>query len=349
MKGRREFGIVLALLGVLVVAMDAGSARVSARQTSAEWIAYVRFGDVYALDPASGVKIRLMRGRKAQASWGPYAAGDLAVSPDETRVAFTGATSRGASIFVRPIVGSGRAVDVTPWRGEKVSLSVRALNPQWLNSSHIAYTADVSGSKPFGIVMEVNLATGRFAPMRASKIPGGAEFANINGAHSPAPAQAGVMQPLVVNRRFAAFQRFDYSSGCSATSDLVRGFGTRKKLMTFTPKMDEEPLDLTKDGRVLALRAWISSGRHDGLCTYGGTNTFRQEVIAVARPHRVDVVLRFAPLVLRGNASAPAVDAAWSPDGEHLAYISPHGDLIIRSLRDGSRRVVADHVEALDW
>jgi hypothetical protein len=129
----------------------------------------------------------------------------------------------------------------------------------------------------------------------------------------------------------------------------VRGFGDRKRLMTFTPKMDEEPLDLTADGRLLALREWISSGRHNGLCTYGGTNTLRQEVIAVARSYHVDVVLRFAPVVLRGNASAPAIDAAWSPDGEHVAYITPGGSLILRSQIDGSERIVADHVEALDW
>jgi hypothetical protein len=306
-------------------------------------------GDVYALNTTSGVKVRLTHRRKARAIWGP--AGDLAVSPDGTRVAFTGATSRGASIFVRPITGNGRAVNVTPWRGEKVSVSPRALNPQWLDSDHIAYTADVSGSKPFGIVMEVNLTTGRVQPMPASEIPGGPEFRNFNRARSRALAHSGVMQPLVINSRFAAFQRFDYANGCSATSDLVRGFGARKSLMTFTPKMDEEPLDLAADGQVLALRAWISSGRHNGLCTYGGTNTLRQELIAVARPRHVDVVVHLAPLVLRGNAGVPvpAIDAAWSPDAERLAYISTRGNLIVRSLRNGSQRVVANHVEALDW
>jgi len=349
MGDRHKFGMALVLVGVLGLGANAGCARVSARQASTGWLAYVRLGDVYVLNITSGVKIRLTHRRKAQASWGPYAAGDLAVSPDQTRVAFTGTTSRGASIFVRSTTGNGRAVDVTPWRGEKVSVSPRALNPQWLDSNHIAYTADESGSKPFGIVMEVNLTTGRVEPMPASEIPGGPEFPNFNGAHSPALAQSGVMQPLVINSRFAAFQRFDYSTGCSATSDLVRGFGARKSLMTFTPKMDEEPLDLTADGQVLALREWISSGRHNGLCTYGGTNTFRQELIAVARPRHVDVVVRFAPLVLRGNAGTPAIDAAWSPDAESLAYISTGGNLIVRSLRSGSQRVVANHVEALDW
>jgi len=349
MSGFHRLGIALALVGLAGVSAGAGSTRLSARVSSTAWLSYVRLGDVYVLDPARRVTIRLTRGRAAQAKWGPLAVGDLALSPDETRVAFTGSTPRGAAIFVRSIAGTGRAVNVTPWRGEKVSVSSRDVNPQWLDSTHVAYTADESGSKPFGIVMEVDLTTGRFAPVRASQIPGGPEFPNFNGSRAPAQAQAGVMQPLVINGRFAAHQRFDYSSGCSATSDLVRGFGDRKMLMTFTPKMDEEPLDLTAGGRVLALREWISSGRHNGLCTYGGTNTLRQEVIAVARRHHVEVVLRFAPVVLRGNASAPAVDAAWSPDREHLAYISPGGNLILRSLIDGSQRIVADQVEALDW
>ena len=67
------------------------------------------------------------------------------------------------------------------------------------------------------------------------------------------------------------------------------------------------------------------------------------------RPRHVDVVVRFAPFVLRGNAGAPAIDAAWSPDGEHLAYIPPGGNWMVKSLRNGSQRIVADHVEALDW
>jgi hypothetical protein len=60
-------------------------------------------------------------------------------------------------------------------------------------------------------------------------------------------------------------------------------------------------------------------------------------------------VVCFAPIVLRGNAGAPANDAAWSPDGEHLDYISPGGKWMVKSLRSGSQRIVADHVEALDW
>ena len=345
----RNTRFVLTLTGVLVLAVVAGSACGSARQARHQWLAYVRSGDVYVLDPATGTTLRLTRGRKAQANWGPHT-DDLAVSPDETKVAFTGMTRRGAAIFVRPIRGSGRALDVTPWRGLNISLSPRSLDPQWLDSSHIVYTADESGSKPAGVVMALDLKTGRFRPLPGSRIPGGAEFRFPTSIGHPPRWRAGVMQPLLINRRFAAYQRFNFfSSGCAATSDVVRGTGTHKTMLTDTRPMDEDPLDLTPGGRVLARRVWISKGPHEGLCVSAfSTNTFRQELIALARPRRVDVLVRFAPLVLKG-ADLPAVDAAWSPDGRQLAFISPRGDLIIRSLRERSQRVVAHHVEALDW
>jgi len=92
----------------------------------------------------------------------------------------------------------------------------------------------------------------------------------------------------------------------------------------------------------------VISGALIFIRTQFGLSTFQQELIALARPRRVDVLVRFAPLVLKG-ADLPAVDAAWSPDGRQLAFISPRGDLIIRSLRERSQRVVAHHVEALDW
>src|SRR5207244_10723822 len=107
MSGFHRLGIALALVGLAGVSAGAGSTRPSAGVSSTAWLSYVRLGDVYVLDPARRVTIRLTRGRAAQAKWGPLAVGDLALSPDETRVAFTGSTPRGAAIFVRSIAGTG--------------------------------------------------------------------------------------------------------------------------------------------------------------------------------------------------------------------------------------------------
>jgi hypothetical protein len=72
--------------------------------------------------------------------------------------------------------------------------------------------------------MEVDLTTGHFASMRANQIPGGLEFPNFNGSRSAALAQAGGDAAAGDQRQSAAYQRLTISSGCSVTSDLVRGF-----------------------------------------------------------------------------------------------------------------------------
>lgn len=42
-------------------------------------------------------------------------------------------------------------------------------------------------------------------------------------------------------------------------------------------------------------------------------------------------------------------DAAWSPDGTQVAYVTARGALRIRTLADGRERLVARGVTALDW
>jgi len=320
--------------------------------TSVPWVVYVRHGDIYAFDPVSNRTMRLTHGHPAHGFSSGF--GDLAVSPDGRRVAFSGrvghAKSSHTAIFVEPIVGGKPAVNETPGGVGGPShnnlalsedLGVAALNPQWVGPRHLIYVAATGASKPTAIAMEVNLSTRKFGVLPPRKIPGGPEFAVYDGVD--------VMMPLVVNGRYAAYQTFDHSGGCFATSDLVRGTGTHQTLLTHTPQMDEWPLDLSADGRVLALRLWISAGPHNGLCTnYGTKNTFDQELIAVSRPGHLHVVVRFPPFTTR-KGSLPTIDAAWSPDGKSVAYISPDQTLLIRNLQTGKQHLVATDVSAPDW
>jgi hypothetical protein len=311
-----------------LVSVTGGSA--SARVPRLPWLTYVRHGDVFVFNPRTHATHMLTAVRAA-------AAGDLAVSPDETRVAYTAKTGTFRSAIYVQSIRAGRAVNVTPWSGKTSAYSPRQLDPHWLDQTHVEFTSDASGSKPFGFAMQVDLATGRYGRLRM--IPGGYD----------GPSPNGIMQPFVIAGRYSAYPRFDVGTGCLATSDLVRGTGTTRTLLTATPTVDEEPRDIAANGAVLALRYWVSAGRHHRLCTSGGRFAMDFELLVLDRRGHGVAVRRFAPVWLRSGAAVPNVDAAWSPDGKEIAYTTPRGVLVIRTLSDGRERVIARGVEALDW
>ena len=86
-------------------------------------------------------------------------AGDLAVSPDGTKVAYTvsippssGSLRLARTIYVQPL-DSGRPHDVTRWNsvgwsGRGMQALPRHIDPHWLDATHLEYTDDLDSEDP---------------------------------------------------------------------------------------------------------------------------------------------------------------------------------------------------------
>lgn len=321
----------LAILGLRtgVTASGAGSA--------VDWIAYVRHDDVYVIDPETGATRRLTHGRAVR--WITGIAGGLSISPDSTEVAYTAAVhpnetySLARTIEVQSVSG-GSARNVTPWnsvgvRGQQTQPQATHIDPHWVSSTRLDYTDDLeSNGEAYGVAMTVNLATGQHSR-----------------AVMPSGGRPDVLEPFVAAGNYTAYPVLDWRGySCASTLDVARATGTKQVRLTYTPLDDEEPLDINADGDVLAMRFWITSGPHDGLCELGGSATLTYELIVVDGDGNVRVLRRFP-----GIRSAPDFGAAWNPDGKQIAYINPAGDLMVMTPGQRSRLLVAGDVEALDW
>ncbi len=138
--------------------------------SQADWIAYVRHGDVYVIDPQTGAVRRLTNGGAVH--WIIGIAGGVAVSPDETEVAYTvpahrSNTSSPARTIMVQSIGGGRARNVTPWNsvgwsGHGRQAQPTHIDPHWVDATQLDYTDDLgSNGQAYGVAMTVNLATGR--------------------------------------------------------------------------------------------------------------------------------------------------------------------------------------------
>lgn len=306
----------------------------------ASWIAYIRYDDVYVINPATGETHRLTRGHATR--WPVGLAGDLSISPDDSEVAYTVPASgkRGyryaRTIDVQPVSG-GRARDVTPWNsvgwdGQTQSEPLH-IDPHWVDSEHLDYSDDLqSNGHSWGIAMTVDVANGRHRHARV-----------------PRAARHEILEPFVAAGRYTAYPvLFPRRSECASTYDLARAAGSRQVRLSHTSLDNEEPLDIDAAGDVLAIRSWVTSGPHDGLCTFG-TSRLTYELVVFGEGGTTQVLQRFPGIKAGPSSGSPNLDAAWSPEGQQIAYTDPAGNLMVMTPGGASQKLVAGGVEALDW
>jgi hypothetical protein len=307
-----------------------------------DWIVYVRHGDVFVIDPQNGAVRRVTSGGAVR--WVVGIAGGVAISPGGTEVAYTAPafpndkSSSARTILVQSVAG-GRPRNVTPWNsvgwnGRGTQAQPDHIDPRWVDETQLDYTDDLeSNGQVLGVAMSMNLVTGRHGR-----------------AVVPFGARPDVLEPFVAAGRYTAYPVLDWRGySCASTLDLARGIGTKQVRLTYTPLDDEEPLDIAANGDVLAMRFWITSGRHDGLCGLDGSATLTYELIVVDGVGHVRVLRRFPDIRSVASATAPDFDAAWSPNGKQIAYIDARGDLIVMTPGGRDTRLVAGGVEAIDW
>jgi hypothetical protein len=296
---------------------------------------------VYVIDPATGETHRLTEGRAVR--WAVGLAGDVSISLDGSEVAYTvpvakkGRYRYARTIDVQPVSG-GAARDVTPWNSVgydgQVQSEPRHIDPHWLDSTHLDYTDDLqSNGQSYGIAMTVDVTNGRHGHAR---VPDGVE--------------RQVIEPFVAAGRYTAYPvllRRAYD--CASTLDLARAAGSAQVRLSYTPLDDEEPLDVDAAGDVLAMRFWVVSGAHNGLCLLNGTGSLTYELVAFSGDGSTRVLGRFPDIKVGVSGTGPNFDAAWSPDGTQIAYVDPSGDLMVATPGYASRKLVAGGVEALDW
>lgn len=124
--------------------------------------------------------------------------------------------------------------------------------------------------------------------------------------------------------------------GC-ATSDLYLG----TKQLAKTPLDSEFALDTNEDAGIVAVVRTQASSFQCAPASAPVPTALR--VFDASGKSRVVVSLGKAP----GNRPA---DAAFSPAGTELAYVTAKGDLAVRSFLTGKDRIVAHgSVSALDW
>ena len=332
-------GVLGGALGVALLATFASSGFGSGPRVA--WIAYVRHDDVYVVDPATGETRRFTQGRSVRSSAG--IAGDVSISPNGAEIAYTlpvsgrGRFDYASTIAVQPTSG-GSARNVTPWNSVgydgQVIPEPRHIDPHWLDSTHLDYTDDLqSNGQSYGIPMTIDVANGRHGEARV-----------------PSSVERQVLEPFVAAGRYTAYPVLQPRAyDCASTLDLARAVGSKQVRMSYTPLEDEEPLDVDAAGNVLALRFWVVSGAHNGLCLLNGTGSLTYELVVFGGDGSTRVFRRFPNIKVRVSTSGPDFDAAWSPDGKQIAYIDPAGDLMVMTPGHLSRRLVAGGVEALDW
>ena len=94
--------------------------------------------------------------------------------------------------------------------------------------------------------------------------------------------------------------------------------------MSYTPLEDEEPLNVDPARNVLALRFWVVSGAHNGLCLLNGTGSLTYQLVVFGGNEARHGFSAASPT--SRSAFRPAVRTsmpAWSPDGKQIAYIDP--------------------------
>jgi hypothetical protein len=340
---RRRAPLAVACLA-LALGLVAATTTAAAHPVSAPaWIAYIKGGDVYVIDPQTRQTRRLTTGHPAR--WLPGLTGGLSISPDEREVAFTTVdqtedpADASRTIAVVSILG-GRPRDVTPWPSVGFVAKLHPprrthIDPHWIGASRLDYTDDQeSNGQSRGVAMTLDLRTGRRTRARV-----------------PQAQSDGVIEPFVAAAGFAAFPVLVLrSSDCSSTLDLVRSVGTREVRLTYTPFKNETPLDVDAHGNVLALRSWVTSGAHNGLCLLNGTGTIADELIVERGEGRVRVLHRFAPVMVgKSLMPSPPFDAAFSPDGQQIAHTDQSGNLTVEGPNGKPTRLVNGGVTDIDW
>lgn len=274
-------GSVAALVAALVVAQGASA------HGGADPLAFVQKGAAYAYDPADGHIERIARS----------AAGDVAVSPDATQVAYVAGDR---SLHVVGITGTG---DRRVARGPLGS-------PVWRSASELGATRPAASGGSSLDAVSVDLRSGRLKTLEQ-----GVESTIL-------PFAGGVWARL--------------AKGC-ATNDLVLG-GT---VLKATPLDSEVPLDAAADLGILAVVRTQQPSLRCAPASVPVPTALR--VFDPTGSSRLVVQLGRIP------ATRPA-DGAFSPEGTELAYVTPAGDLAVRSFLTRKDRIVArGGVTALDW
>jgi hypothetical protein len=336
--GRWLAGVAAAALVAALLATFVSSGFGSA--PSVAWIAYVRHNDVYVVDPATGETQRLTEGHAVPSPAGFI--GDVSVSLDGTEVAYTARAAgkvpdrHATTIDVRAVTG-GPPRDVTPWKSAGYAGPPQAvrrhIDPHWLDSTHLDYTDDLqSNGQSWGIAMTVDLTNGRHGHARV-----------------PRAVRRQILEPFVAAGPNTAYSvLFPRASDCASTRDLARAAGSTQVRLSHTPLKNEKPLDIDAAGDVLGIRFWVAAGPHDGLCTFG-TSWLTYELVVFGGDGTTPVLQRFARIKQVPLSNPPNFDAAWSPDGQQIAYTDPAGDLMVMTPGGASQELVAGGVEALDW
>jgi hypothetical protein len=302
----------------LVLALAAALALVGSAAAAGE-LAFVQDGRIALWDPATGVTVPVSQGE------GPVTAGggDLARSPDETRIAYTASLPRGTTVRVLSLDGSANR-EVTPWRTPYRNGRFHA-DPRWLSNDRVSYLDPTGGSGGLSFLRTVVLASGE----RGRLVP---------------DVVASQSFPLAGGRAYAQVVPYPGGPACADTTDIASRNGTQERWLTRTRNAWEAPLDAQENAGVLVVAQRIAEGKHRGGCLLG-PGTIARELRAV-QPDGASAQLVELPAV----ADPGRVDAAWSPDATLLAYTDGAGRLVVRTLATGEEFVLSETgVTALDW
>jgi hypothetical protein len=307
-------------VGRALVAAVAAALGLAGSAAAAGELAFVQDGRVALWDPATGTTIPVTQGE------GPFRAsgGDLARSPDGTRIAYTATLPRGTTVRVVSLDGSENR-EVTPWRTPYLGGRFHA-DPRWLSADRLSYLDPTGGSGRLSFLRTVELASGDRGRLMPDLVAS-QSFALAAGA-----------------RAYARVVPYPGGPGCADTTDIALRTGTRERWLTRTRNAWEAPLDAQANAGVLVVAQRVAEGKHRGGCLLG-PGTVSRELRAVQAGGAS------AQLVLLATVAEPGrVDAAWSPEATLLAYTDGAGRLVVRTLATGEEIVLAETgVTALDW